>query len=189
MGEAVTATRDDGEIGAFAVLRRPNFRWLLTGTTLSNGAQWIQQVTLSWLIYDLTGSGTLLGTLNLARSLATLGLAPVAGVAIDRLSRRALMFGVNSWLLAISLVLGLALLAGYTALWPLFIFTFLGGFAQAIDLPLRQTVVFVLVPRALAPGAVAVQAGSGGSGSRSAWPLRARAIARWQRHSTSTNRP
>ena len=61
-----TATRNTAELGAGAVLRRPDFRWLLAGTTLSNGAQWIQQVTLSWLIYDLTGSGALLGTLNLA---------------------------------------------------------------------------------------------------------------------------
>jgi hypothetical protein len=36
-----TATRNTAELGAGAVLRRPDFRWLLAGTTLSNGAQWI----------------------------------------------------------------------------------------------------------------------------------------------------
>ncbi len=142
--------------GAFAALQRANFRWLLLGTTLSNGAQWIQQVTLSWLIYELTGSGTMLGSLNLVRSVATLGLATIAGVIIDRVARRTLMSAVNAWLFVISTALGLALLSGFTALWPLFVFTFLGGLAQAIDLPLRQTVVFVLVPRALASGAVAL---------------------------------
>ncbi|MDQ5851076.1 MAG: MFS transporter, partial [Chloroflexota bacterium] len=141
---------------AFGALRLPDFRWLLVGTTLSNAAQWIQQVTLSWLVYDLTASGAMLGTLNLVRSVATLGLALAAGVAIDRLSRRSLMFVANGWLFAISLALGLALLAGQTALWPLFVFTFLGGVAQAVDLPLRQTVVFVLVPRLLVPSAVAL---------------------------------
>ena len=74
--------------GAFAVLRIPNYSWFLTGTTLSNAAQWIQQVTLSWLVYDITSSGAMLGTLNLVRSIATLGLAPIAGVAIDRLPRQ-----------------------------------------------------------------------------------------------------
>jgi MFS family permease len=142
--------------GAFAALQRASFRWLLLGTTLSNGAQWIQQVTLSWLVYELTGSGTMLGSINLVRSVATLGLATFAGVIIDRVARRSLMFAVNSWLFVISLALGLSLLAGYTALWPLFVFTFLGGIAQAIDLPLRQTVVFVLVPRAVASSAVAL---------------------------------
>jgi MFS family permease len=149
-------TTTPARLGAFAPLSLPAFRWLLLGTTLSNAAQWIQQVTLSWLVYDLTASGTMLGTLNLVRSLATLGLAPVAGLAIDRLSRRALMFMVNGWLFAISVALGLALLFGHTALWPLFVFTFLGGIAQAIDLPLRQTLVFVMVPRLLASSAVAL---------------------------------
>jgi hypothetical protein len=71
--------------GTFAALRIPSFAWFIAGTTFSNAAQWIQQVTLSWLVYDLTSSGAMLGTLNLVRSIARLGLAPVAGVAIDRL--------------------------------------------------------------------------------------------------------
>ncbi len=142
--------------GTFASLRLRNFRLLLTGTTLSNAGQWIQQVTLSWLVYDLTSSGAMLGVINLVRSVATLGLAPAAGVAIDRFSRRTLMLVVNAWLFVISLVLGLTLLTGHAGLGYLFAFTFLGGMAQAIDLPLRQTIVFALVPRAFAPNAVAL---------------------------------
>lgn len=142
--------------GAFVALQHTDFRWLLLGTVLSNAAQWIQQVTLSWLVYDMTGSGALLGSLNLARAVATVGLAVAAGIAIDRLSRRALMLVVNAWLFAISLLLGLALLTGATALWPLFLFTFLGGIGQALDQPLRQTAVFTLVPRAAAPNAIAL---------------------------------
>ncbi|HEY8600906.1 MAG TPA: MFS transporter, partial [Thermomicrobiales bacterium] len=140
----------------FASLRLRNFRLLLAGTTLSNAGQWIQQVTLSWLVYDLTGSGAMLGVVNLVRSVATLGLAPVAGVAIDRFPRRTLMLAINAWLFIISLTLGVALLTGHSALIYLFVFTFLGGVAQAVDLPLRQTAVFTLVPRALAPNAVAL---------------------------------
>ena len=60
--------------GTFAALALRDFRFLLLGTTLSNAAQWIQQVTLGWLVYDLTGSGTALGTLNLSRALASLAL-------------------------------------------------------------------------------------------------------------------
>ena len=148
--------QDSNANGAFAALRVPGFAWFLLGTTLSNSAQWIQQVTLSWLVYDLTSSGALLGTLNLVRSIATLGLAPVAGVAIDRFPRRALLYATNIWLFTISLVFGLLLVANPTALWPLFLFTFLGGVAQAVSMPLVQTMVFSLVPRPLAPSAVAL---------------------------------
>ena len=53
------------KFGTFAALRVRDFRLLLLGTTLSNAAQWIQQVTLGWLVYELTGSGTALGTISL----------------------------------------------------------------------------------------------------------------------------
>lgn len=142
--------------GTAASLSVPAFRMLLTGTTLSNAAQWIQQVTLSWLVYDLTGSGTVLGSVNLVRSISNIGLSPFAGMAVDRFPRKVLMLITNSWLLMISSILGVAILTGQTQLWWLFAFTFLGGAAQAIDVPLRQTVVFVVVPRAMAPNAVAL---------------------------------
>ena len=124
-----------------STLRIRNFQWFLTGTTLTNAAHWIQQVTLNWLVYDMTSSGTLLGTLNLVRSLATVGLAPIAGVAIDRLSRYKLLYAVNGWLFSISLVFGFVLIGVPSAIWPHFIFSFLGGNGQAYSKPLRQTVV------------------------------------------------
>lgn len=150
------ATADRGRAGTFAALRLRAFRLLLLGTTLSNAAQWIQQVTLGWLVYDLTGSGAMLGAINLVRAVATLGLAPVAGGAIDRFPRRRLMLAVNGWLLALSLALGVLLLAGRARIPALLAFAFLGGLAQAVDMPLRQTVVFALVPRSIAPNAVAL---------------------------------
>jgi len=144
------------KIGTFASLRIHNFRLLLTGTTLSNAAQWIQQVTLSWLVYDLTGSGTILGTINLVRAVASLIMIPMAGVLIDRLNRRTLLLIVNGWLFIITLTLGLMLLFGYSHILYLFVFSFLGGMAQTIDMALRQVLVFDLVRRSLTPNAVAL---------------------------------
>ncbi len=140
----------------FSVFGQPDFRWLFLGNVLANAAQWIQQVTMSWLVYEWTSSGAVLGSLSLVSTFATLGLAPLAGVAIDRLSRRRLMLFTNSWSLVINLALGLTLLTGLTQVWPLFLFTLLGGMAMAIDQPLRQTVLFTLVPRNLTPNAVAL---------------------------------
>jgi MFS family permease len=151
-----TGPRSVARDGPFAVLGVPSFAWFLVGTTLTNAAQWIQSVTLSWLVYDLTSSGTMLGTLNLVRSIATLGLATFAGVAIDRLPRRGLLYATSIWLCAISFGFGLVLLGNPTFVWPLFLFSFLGGVGQAVSMPLRQTVVFSIVPRSLAPSAVAL---------------------------------
>jgi MFS transporter, DHA1 family, staphyloferrin A biosynthesis exporter len=151
-----TTTGSAARVGTFASLRIPDFRLLLTSTLLSNAAQWIQQITLNWLIYNMTGSGTMLGAINLVRSVSTLGMIPVAGLLIDRLNRRGLMVTTNCWLFAITLAMALLLLVGHAQVWHLFVFTFLGGLAQAIDQALRQVVVFDLVPRALIPNAVAI---------------------------------
>jgi MFS family permease len=146
----------------FAALRLPNFRFLLTGTVLTNAAQFIQQVTLNWLVYNLTGSGAMLGYINLVRSAASLGMVPAAGVLIDRLDRRRLMLITNGWLFIITFILGLLLVFGPPHLYYLFVFSFLGGLVQTIDNTLRQVIVFNLVPRAVTPNALAlIQTGWG----------------------------
>jgi MFS family permease len=144
------------KVGPFASLRIRDFRLLLVGTVLSNATQWIQQVTLSWLVYNLTGSGTMLGSINLVRSIAALGMIPIAGVLIDRVNRRNLMLITNGWLLVISLGLGLILVFDRSQISYLFIFAFLGGMTSTIDGTLRQVVLFDLVPRSITPNAVAL---------------------------------
>ena len=144
------------KIGPLASLRIRNFRWLLAGTTLGNAGQWLQQVTVSWLAYDITGSGTILGTVNLVRSVASLSMIPIAGLLIDRLNRRMLMLLTNGWLFIICLILGLALLFSQAHIAYLFVFSLLGGMAMAMNMPIRQVVVFDLVPRAYTPNAMAL---------------------------------
>lgn len=142
--------------GTFAALRYGGYRRLLLGTTLANGGQWLQQVTVSWLAYDITGSGTSVGTVNLFRSFATLGSAPWAGLAVDRVSPRRLIIAINLWLAILSAVVGAFLMGGERHLWLLFAFAFGSGIATAVDQPLRQAAVFLLVPRPVAPNAVAL---------------------------------
>lgn len=142
--------------GTFASLRLRNFRLLLLGSTIDNLGMWIQQVTMSWLVYDITGSGAMLGLLNLSRSASSIGLTPVSGVIIDAVHRRTLMLATAAAFMALNLALGGILLSGHNAIWYLFVFAFLSGLVQAIDLPLRQSAVFWFVPRAYAANAVAL---------------------------------
>jgi Na+/melibiose symporter-like transporter len=101
-----------GKYSPFASLRIRNFRFLLTGNVLYQAGVWIQQVTVNWLVYSLTGSGTMLGSISLVRTLTAVGMIPVSGVLTDRVDRRKLMFISNAWSLIITLVLGLILLFG-----------------------------------------------------------------------------
>ena len=144
------------KIGTLSSLRIRNFRYLITGTTLTNAAQWIQQVTLNWLVYDITGSGTMLATVNLVRSASAMGMIPIAGILIDKMKRRTLLTLDNSWLFTITAVLGILLLLGYREMTFVFIFSFLAGLVMTVDGTLRQVLVFDLVPRSHTPNGMAL---------------------------------
>ena len=70
-------------ISTFHAFQYKDYRWLWLGNTFSSAAMWIQQTTIGWLAYDITGSGALLGTLQSVRNLPPLVTAPLAGVFAD----------------------------------------------------------------------------------------------------------
>jgi len=75
----------------------------------------------------LTGSGAMLGYLNLTRAVGSLGMVPAAGVLIDRLDKRKLMLINNCLLFTITLTLGLTLIFGSPHIYYLFILQLFGG--------------------------------------------------------------
>ncbi|MDP3062786.1 MAG: MFS transporter [Chloroflexota bacterium] len=143
-------------MGTFHALRFREFRLLWIGTLFASAGQWIQQATLSWVVYDVSGSGTLLGAMGLMRAIPMLLLTPFAGVAADRMDRKALMLISQVGMLLLALGLGIGLVLGRIGVWHLFVFTFLAGIAQAFNQPVRQTIVFDLVPRHAIVNAVAM---------------------------------
>ncbi len=166
------------QVKTFSSLKYKNFRYLFTGTTLTNAAQWVMQVTLSWLVYDLTGSGTMVGTVNLLRSISSIAMIPVAGLLIDRLARRKLLVFNNSWLFTITLTMGLLLVCDQKSIWFILVFSFLGGFPSAIDHSLRQVLVFDLLPRSHSPNGMALIQ-TGWSIMRSAGPAVGGVLLAW----------
>jgi hypothetical protein len=67
-------------------LRHRNYRLYLTGQLVSVCGTWMQQVALSWLVYRLTGSATLLGVVGFASQIPIFGLGAIGGVISDRYS-------------------------------------------------------------------------------------------------------
>lgn len=62
-GEAPKSPRRS-RFAAFEVLKYPNYRLIWTGSLFSSSGLWIQQVSVGWLTYELTGSAFLLGAVN-----------------------------------------------------------------------------------------------------------------------------
>ncbi|MBI2986034.1 MAG: MFS transporter [Deltaproteobacteria bacterium] len=142
----------------FSSLRHLDYRYLWVGTMLMSAGQWIQQITLGWLLYDLTGSSVLLGALNGLRALPFLVFSPIAGVAADRMDRRKLLLNTQSILLVTALGMGALVASGLLEIWHLFLFTLITGAAWSFNEPVRQTLVPNLVPKEELTNAIALHA-------------------------------
>src|SRR6266516_1710364 len=73
---------------ALASLRHRNYRLLWIGSLISHSGDWMDQVALNWLVYQLTGSAVYLGVLNFCRLVPILVFTLIGGVVADRVERR-----------------------------------------------------------------------------------------------------
>jgi MFS transporter, DHA1 family, staphyloferrin A biosynthesis exporter len=121
---------------------------LWIGSMFSGTGMWVQQATIGWVTYDLTGSPFLLGVVNGARSVPALLLGPFGGVAADRFDRKTVM--LTSQVSNVLLNFGFAVLiaTGYLQVWHLFAFALLSGVSWAFNMPVRTSIIPGLVPRA-----------------------------------------
>ena len=108
------------------------------------------------MVYEITGSGALLGAVLGARAIPMILLTPVSGMAADRYDRARLMQASQALAAAVSLAFGAALALDMVSTWMLFAFTVLMGASNVMDRPARFTTAFELVPREVAVKAVAL---------------------------------
>lgn len=108
------------------------------------------------MVYEVTGSGALLGAVMGARAIPMLLLTPWSGVAAERYDRRRLMQASQALAAAVTLAFGVALASGAVSVWMLFVFTIVMGSANVLDRPARLVTAFELVPREVAVKAVAL---------------------------------
>ena len=126
---------------------------------MMSAGQWVQQVTLGWLLYDLTGNSVLLGALNGLRALPFLVTGPMAGVAADRMDRRKLLIGTQWVLIVTAILFGLLVLSPFLHVWHLFLFTLVTGIAWTITEPVRMSLIPSAVPKDELANAVALNSG------------------------------
>jgi predicted MFS family arabinose efflux permease len=126
---------------------------------MMSAGQWIQQVTLGWLVYDLTGNSMLLGALNGLRALPFLVTGPMAGVAADRMDRKKLLLRTQWILIVTALAMGVLVASGWLQVWHIFVFTLVTGVAWTFTEPVRQSMIPSIVPKKDLANAIALNSG------------------------------
>lgn len=126
-------------------LRHRNYRLYLTGQLVSVCGTWMQQVALSWLVYRLTGSATLLGIVGFASQIPIFGLGAIGGVISDRYSCHRVAVWTQCAALAQALLLSLLTLMGWIQPLHIILLGTALGVIYAFDMPARQALVHQLV--------------------------------------------
>jgi MFS family permease len=153
-----------GRGSTFRALRNRNFRLYVGGQLVSVTGTGMQQVAQSWLVYDLTGSGTALGVTMALQFLPVLLFGVWGGLLADRLDKRRLLIATQAASGVLAVALWALVAAGAVTLWVVYLLAFLFGCVFAVDMPTRQAFVMEMVGREDTSNAVALNSATFNSG-------------------------
>ncbi len=134
-----------GASHAWRALRHRNFRLFFGGQSISLIGTWMTRIATAWLVYRLTHSALLLGTVSFCGQIPTFLVAPFAGVWVDRLNRRQLLVWTQTLSMVQSFMLaGLTLTGVITIPWILGL-SVMQGLINAFDMPGRQSFMVQMI--------------------------------------------
>ena len=104
---------------AVRALRHRNFQLFFAGQAISLIGTWMQTVAQSWLVYRMTGSALLLGTVGFASQIPVFIMAPIGGIVADRNNRRRVVIGTQIASMVLAAILALLTLSGRIQVWQI----------------------------------------------------------------------
>src|ERR1700720_4220255 len=128
-------------------LRHRNFQLFFGGQLISLIGTWMQNIAQDWLVYRLTGSSLLLGTVAFASQIPIFLLAPVAGIVADRWNRHRIIIATQTASMVLGLTLATLTLTGRIRIWEIMVLASLLGVVNAFDIPARQAFLIEMVGR------------------------------------------
>jgi MFS family permease len=131
----------------FAALKHRNFRLFITGQFVSLIGGWMQSTAEGWLVYRLTGSKVMLGTVAAAWSLPMLLLSVWGGSVADRHPKRTVILFTQSAMMLLAFAFAALVWSGRIQPWHILALAALEGVAMAFDSPARQAFTVEMTSR------------------------------------------
>lgn len=129
----------------FASLANPNYRLYFAGQSVSLIGTWMQMIAQSFLVFQLTGSGTQVGFIVALQTLPVMLLGPYGGVVADRVDKRRLMIVLQSAMGVQALALGLLAITHVITMWEIGVLAAILGLNNTFENPARQTFILEMV--------------------------------------------
>ena len=136
-----------------------DFRYLWFGNFFANNAQWLQLLSVGWLVRELSeGSniaGLLVVTVGGINTLPGLVVGPWGGVLSDRFDRRKLVIVLQTIMAILAFSFALLILFGRVQVWHAYAYVILAGCCHSTVQPMRQALIAGTVPRNMLGNALA----------------------------------
>jgi MFS family permease len=140
----------------FSSLSNRNFLMLWLGMLFLMAGMQMQMLARGYLVYDLTGSASLLGLVNAGMAIPMLSLSLFGGAFADRFERKRIIQVAQILSAIMAFVVGLAIMADSIAWYHLMVVSFIQGSLFAFMMPARQAIIPQLVGKEQLSNAMAL---------------------------------
>jgi MFS family permease len=137
-------------------LRHRNFQLFFAGQLVSLTGTWMQSVAQAWLVYRMTKSALLLGSVGFASQIPVFLFAPIGGITADRMNRQRLVIATQTCAMILAGILAWLTLSGRVQVWHVFVLAALLGVVNAFDIPGRQSFLVDMVGKGDLMNAIAL---------------------------------
>lgn len=132
---------------ATRALTHRNFQLFFSGQLISLVGTWMDTVAESWLVYRLTGSSLLLGTVAFCSQIPVFLCAPIGGIVADRYNRHRIIIATQALSMVVAFILAVLTLTHRIEVWHIMVLAAAGGVINAFDIPARQAFLIDMVGR------------------------------------------
>ncbi len=144
----------------FAVLvDNADYRKFYLGQGISLIGTWLQDAAVSWIVYDMTRSETMLGLVSAAGTLPGLAVGLVAGALADRVAPKVMILGMQVGQMICALVLAWLIWLDVIRIWQMALILALTRVCVTFEMPSRQVFLYDLVGKGSLMNAIALNSG------------------------------
>ena len=138
---------DDANTLRRALLREPNFRWVMGGGVISALGDQFTMIALPWLVLTITHDALTLGLVIALMSIPRALLILVGGALVDRYSPKSVLMLSKFSNALLLFLLAAMVLSGHVAMPSLYVLAFALGLSSAFGIPAGTSVL----PHVVAP--------------------------------------
>ncbi|KUO70008.1 MAG: hypothetical protein APF77_09220 [Clostridia bacterium BRH_c25] len=128
-----------------ALLQYRSFLLIWLGNTVSRFGDALDSIAFMWMIYIMTGSLILMGTIMAVNALPSLIFGMIAGVFVDRMAKRKVMIAADLLRGISTAFVALLFFFGTLEIYYLYIFTFFNSCCEVFAHPARASAMQLLV--------------------------------------------